>query len=914
MFVPSRLFSGVTALALWAATMVVPAAAPSPRPNIVVILADDLGAHDLGVTGSRFHETPNLDRLAREGMRFTQAYSACTVCSPTRAALLTGKYPARLKLTDWIAGHDYPEAKLLPPVDWQKQLPLAERTLAERAKSAGLVTAHIGKWHLGGDGFAPEDQGFERNLGGYFRGQPPSYFAPYGLPKLADGPAGEYLTDREGTEAVKFIAENRDRPFFLNYWPYAVHTPLQAKAGLVEKYRRKTAPAGSSQTNATYAAMVESLDAAVGRILRALDEAGLTERTIVIFTSDNGGLVLGKEPPTSNAPLRSGKGSPYEGGLRVPLIVKWPGVTKPGSESAEPVITMDVAATVASALANAAGGAATAEPLNDGLDLAPLLRDPAALLGREYLGWHYPHYHPGGATPYSAIRAGEWKLIQYYEDGRHELFHLAADPGEQNDLAAAQPERVMELARKLSDWQGKVGAQWPMNNPAHQPKPLPQAADGSVLLHSRNAAVHGTTLRYEPMPFKNTLGWWGRAEDWADWGFTLDRAGTFEVELLQGCGNGHGGSEVNVEVGGMTLPFVVEETGHFQNFVPRRVGRVTLATGTYKLALKPQRKPGGAVMDVRQVRLVPVGGEAPAPTTRAFLAAKRVVFLGDSITYGGEWVEFVETWLRLKFPAAEVEFLNLGLPSETVSGLSEPGHAGGSFPRPGVHERLGRVLEKAKPDLIVACYGMNDGIYYPYGDGRAKAFQDGIRRLRERAAHEGIRVVHITPPVFDPLPLGGHTLPAGRDAYPQPFEGYNDVLDRYSAWLLSQRASGWEVVDAHGPMNRFLADHRRTDPKFLLAGDGVHANTQGHWLIAREVLRQLGAPDELVSADSPEALVKSHPQAGGVLKLVQQRQRTQKDAWLTYVGHIRPGMNQGKPLEEANREAAEVTAKLRALQ
>lgn len=879
-------------------------AAETEPPNVVLIFTDDLGAHDLGVTGSRFHETPNLDRLAREGMRFTQAYSACTVCSPSRAALMTGKYPARLKITDWIAGHDAPKAKLKPPVDWVKQLPLAETTLAERAKSAGYATAHVGKWHLGPEGFWPGEQGFDVNVGGYFRGQPPSYFAPYGIPTLADGPKGEYLTDREGEEAVKFIAANRDQRFFLNWWPYSVHTPLQAPAELVEKYRRKAAQLGGAQTNAVYAAMLERLDTAVGKVLRALDDAGVAGRTVVIFSSDNGGLVLGPNPPTSNLPLRAGKGSPYEGGVRVPLLVKWPGVTASGSTSAEPVITMDVAATVANALAKA--------ELPDGRDLRPLLENPAAKLGREALGWHYPHYHPGGATPYAAIRAGDWKLIQYYEDGRHELFNLAADPGEQQDLAAAQPDRVMELAKKLFDWQGKVGAQWPMYNPAHEPQPLTQNADGSVLLHSRSAAVHGSVLRYEPMPFKNTLGWWGRAEDWPNWGFTLTQGGSFEIELLQGCGWGHGGSDVNVEIGDVKVPFVVEETGHFQNFVPRRVGRVTLTTGTHTLALKPQRKQGGAVMDVRQVRLVPVAeGPAPATPTLGLLSAKRVVWLGDSITYGGEWGEFAETWVRLQFPKTELEFLNLGLPSETVSGLSEAGHAGGSFPRPDAHERLGRLLEKAKPDLIVACYGMNDGIYFPFGEDRFRKFQDGIKRLRERAAHEGVRVIHLTPPVFDPQPLAGRTLSAGRDAYPQPFEGYNGVLDRYADWLVGQRTNGWEVVDIHGPMNRFLAEQRRTNPQFLLAGDGVHANTQGHWLMARELLRHWGADATVVNADQPEALLKSHPRGADVLKLVQQRERVLKDAWLTHIGHQRPGMSAGKPLAEAEAEARDLAVKLR---
>ncbi len=456
-------------------------------------------------------------------------------------------------------------------------------------------------------------------------------------------------------------------------------------------------------------------------------------------------------------------------------------------------------------------------------------------------------------------------------------------------------------------------------HPAPEGEVVVQKPTGEILLRAHDATTHSVTMRYEPATNKNCLGYWVNPADWADWEFTVLKPGAFNVEVWQGCGNGNGGSDVDVEVGGERLSFVVEETGHFQNFVPRRLGRVKLATpGKHTLVIQPQRKQASAVMDVRKVRLVPVGSGAepapePAPGARDFLAARRVVFLGDSITYGGEWVEFVETWLRLTYPGTEVELLNLGLPSETVSGLSEPGHAGGAFPRPGVHERLGRVLEKARPDLIVACYGMNDGIYYPWSEERAKAFQDSMRRLRERAAHQGVRVLHVTPPVFDPIPILGRTLPAGLAEYPSPYRGYNEVLDRYSEWLVAQRKSGWEVVDAHGPMNRVLDGHRRTDPKFLLAGDGVHANTQGNWLIAREFLRHLGAPSALVSSETPDALVKSHPHGVEVLKLVQRRQRGQKDAWLTHVGHVRPGMSKGKPLAEADREAAAVAEELRAL-
>ncbi len=296
-----------------------------------------------------------------------------------------------------------------------------------------------------------------------------------------------------------------------------------------------------------------------------------------------------------------------------------------------------------------------------------------------------------------------------------------------------------------------------------------------------------------------------------------------------------------------------------------------------------------------------------------FLKAHRVVFLGDSITYSGEYIEFVETYFRMKFPTNSVEFINLGLPSETVSGLSEPGHAGGAFPRPDLHERLGRVLEKAKPDLILACYGMNDGIYYPFGEDRFKSYQTGIQRLREAAAKAHAELIHLTPPVFDPLPLKGRTLPAGLPEYSSPYEGYNDVLDRFSAWLLAQRSHQWQVVDIHSPMNRFLAEQRRANPNFFFAADGVHANSQGHWLIAREILRFIGAAAEVVASDTPEPLLRMHPRGAEVFQLVKQRQHLLKDAWLTEVGHKRPGMAKGKPLPDAERQAEELLQKIRRL-
>ncbi len=576
------------------------AQAATPRPlNVVLIVADDLGAHDLGVTGSTFHETPHLDRLAADGLRFTQAYSACTVCSPSRAAILTGRYPARLKLTDWIKGHERPEAKLRVP-DWTMHLPLTEVTLAEHLQRAGFFTGHLGKWHQGGEGFEPEKQGFAVNLGGDHRGQPPSYFSPYGLPRLPDGPPGEYLTDREGEEAVKFIQAHRDQPFFLNYWPYAVHTPLQAPAELIAKYTAKASRLGGRQTNATYAAMLERLDTAVGRIRDALATHGLTDRTLVVFTSDNGGLVLGRQPPTSNHPLNAGKGSPFEGGHRVPLIAAWPGVTRAGAVCAEPVMGIDLLPTLLDAV-----GLAASTGKVDGVSLVPVLRDPTRTLGRA-LFWHYPHYHPGGATPYAAVRAGDWKLVQYYETGINALFNLVTDPGESRDLGPEQPAKAMELARQLFAWQGNVGAQWPMPNPAWKQPTLAAQPDGRIVLHSRDAAVRSEVLRYEPQPFKNTLGWWVKTNDFAEWTFAVPRPGRYELSVLQGCGNGSGGSEVAFTVGAQQQVMAVLETGGFQNFTNRVVGQFALEAGNQTLSVKPLRKPGGAVMDLREATLRPL--------------------------------------------------------------------------------------------------------------------------------------------------------------------------------------------------------------------------------------------------------------------------------------------------------------------
>lgn len=446
--------------------------ARSNKLNVVLILADDLGWTDLACFGSDLHETPHLDRLARGGMKFTQNYSACTVCSPTRAALMTGKYPARLHITDWIPGQMPDNPKLLVP-DWTKYLPLDEITLADAFKAAGYATASIGKWHLGTDEYYPTRHGFDINIAGTDKAQPPSYFAPWNIPTLTEGKAGDYVTDRLGEEAARFIEQSRDKPFFLYLPHFAVHTPIQGKPELVEKYKNKIKP-GLNHVNPGYAAMTESLDAAVGRVLTKLDELKVADRTIVVFTSDNGGRV----PTTSNKPLRVGKASAYEGGVRVPLIVHWPGVTKPGSVTDTPTITMDLFPTLLEITGVSVpkpdptrGGSKTGAPGRDGVSLVPVLRQSGGL-SRSELCWHYPHhqhYQLGGAMPYGAIRSGDFKLVEFFNDRHVELYNIREDIGEEQDLAAAMPQKADELRARLHAWRREVGAQMPTPNPNHNP-------------------------------------------------------------------------------------------------------------------------------------------------------------------------------------------------------------------------------------------------------------------------------------------------------------------------------------------------------------------------------------------------------------------------------------------------------------
>ena len=441
------------------------------KPNFVFILIDDLGWADVGCFGSKFYETPNIDRFASQAMRFTDAYAACPVCSPTRASIMTGKWPARLHITDWIAGEgNKPSNKLRIP-DWQKYLPLTETTIAKALKSAGYTSAAIGKWHLGGPDYYPEHHGFDVNVAGGDIGHPGSYFWPFvgrgkkennRVPGLAaaGGKEGEYLTDRLTDEAEKFIAANKDKPFFLYFAHYAVHTPLMAKPDKLAKYEAKKPV--DEQKNATYAAMIESVDDSIGRILRQLETLGLAENTVVVFTGDNGGLW---PLSTSNAPLRAGKGFPYEGGIREPLIVKWPGVTKPGATCSVPVSSIDYFPT----LLEIAGVPLPGKV--DGLSFVPLLKQ-AGVPARDALYWHYPHYWggvPPRVRPFGAVRADDWKLIEFYEDMNVELYNLKDDLGEKHDLAKEQSAKVEELRAKLHQWRESVGAQMPTPSPNYTP-------------------------------------------------------------------------------------------------------------------------------------------------------------------------------------------------------------------------------------------------------------------------------------------------------------------------------------------------------------------------------------------------------------------------------------------------------------
>ena len=451
-------------------------AAIAARPNIVVFLIDDMGYMDIGANNTNcFYETPNIDSLAESGMRFTSGYAANPVCSPTRYSIMTGKYPSRVDATNWFSGR---RNGRFAPAALYDRMDQSEITLAESLGEQGYLTAFVGKWHLGPtEEFWPEHQGFDVNVGGHNRGSPPGgYFSPYKNPRLEDGAEGEHLPERLTREAIDVMKSAGDRPFFVYLSFYSVHTPLQGRQDLIDKYKAKGNGsrdeddfAGEEQVwpvdrerkvrvkqnHAVYAAMVEAMDEHIGDVLSFLKTSGLEENTIVCFTSDNGGLSTSEGSPTSNLPLRGGKGWTYEGGIREPFIVRWPGVTSPGAVCDVPVMSLDLFPT----LVTAGGGKIHRKMTVDGVDLSPVLSGKGAIK-RDSLFWHYPHYSNQGGFPSGAIRNGPWKLIERYEDGKVHLYNLDLDIGESTDVADEHPNRVTSMRQELHEWYRTVDAKF----------------------------------------------------------------------------------------------------------------------------------------------------------------------------------------------------------------------------------------------------------------------------------------------------------------------------------------------------------------------------------------------------------------------------------------------------------------------
>ncbi len=477
--------------------LVLTASLPASATNVVFIMADDLGYMDVGFNNPEtFYDTPRLNALAGQSIRFTDAYAACPVCSPTRSSVLTGQYPARTRNTDFFGGpnefqempENYDAAKdgkfgpqknrPLLPAPYLGRLAADQLTLAEAFKEKGYATMFVGKWHLGPEGSYPEDHGFDVNIGGTELGGPyggKKYFSPYGNPKLTDGPEGEHLPDRLATEVSKFITTHKDQPFFVSLSFYSVHTPLIGREDLVAKYVKKRKDLGlkevfkpesprvnrTIQQHAVYAAMVEAMDQAVGKILDSIESNGLTRDTIVIFFSDNGGLSTSEGSPTSNLPYRAGKGWAYEGGIREPMLLRWPATAKAGAVCDTPVISTDFYPT----LLEACGIPARPEQHKDGTSFLPLLKDPAAAHPRAPLFWHYPHWGNQGGIPFSAVREGDWKLIRFHWKKGTELYNLADDPGETKDLAESRPEITKKLSAALDKLLTETDALLPTVNP-----------------------------------------------------------------------------------------------------------------------------------------------------------------------------------------------------------------------------------------------------------------------------------------------------------------------------------------------------------------------------------------------------------------------------------------------------------------
>ncbi|MFK5921259.1 MAG: sulfatase [Verrucomicrobiota bacterium] len=499
--------------------------AQSAKPNFLFILVDDLGRQDLSCEGSAFHETPNIDSIAQKAMRFSNGYSACQVCSPSRAAIQTGKYPARVGITDYIggtAGRNQPDkwkrnTKLLP-APYKMEMELEEVTIAEALHEHGYKTFFAGKWHLGHEGKGPEDQGYDVNVGGNLTGSPVGgYFPPYKNPALEDGPQGEELPVRLGRETAKFITANKDQPFFAMLSFYSVHAPIQCSKKRWEKYRAKAESMGlidreeprfvldrlqevrQVQDNPIYAGMMEAMDEGVGHALKALQENGLMENTVVIFTSDNGGVSSGDGYATSALPLRGGKGRQWEGGVRQPYYIQWPGVTD-GKRTDVPATGTDFYPTIL----DMAGVPLLPKQHQDGVSLVPVLK--GGTLAERSLFWHYPHYGNQGGEPSAIHLRDGWKLIHYFEDGRNELYHVGRDIGEQRNLYREYPERVEAMVKELKAWQKSVAAVEPTENPnwnaAAYEKSMKQLEEKGI---SKRDKQHANFLKADYVP---RGGWW----------------------------------------------------------------------------------------------------------------------------------------------------------------------------------------------------------------------------------------------------------------------------------------------------------------------------------------------------------------------------------------------------------------------
>lgn len=820
------------------------AAADSP-PNVVIFLADDLGWGDLGCQGHPRIQTPHLDQFAKQGMRLTQCYSACPVCSPSRSAILTGRTPYRNGVFTWI-----PEGRDI-------HLRRSEITLAKLLQEHGYNTCHVGKWHLNGlfnnpQQPQPNDHGYDWWMATQNNASPshkdPDNFVRNGKPVgKMEGFSAPLVVD----EGIRWLKEHRDptKPFLLSVWTHEPHLPIESDPQFQKLYQDISDP-----DQRQHHGNVTQLDHAFGRLMQTLDDLNLTDNTFVVFTADNGPEGDGDKGRTrgSTGGLRGRKRDVYEGGIRVPGLFRWPGHIVANSVNDTPVIGSDLFPTVL----EVASVPVPADRVIDGGTLLPLLMGKGTVKRSRPMYWRCAIARE---WPKTAMRSGDWKIVADEALTRFEIYNVQMDPQEKQEQSSAHPAKLAELQAQLTELNQEIEAEGP--------------------------------------------AWW-------------------------------------------------KDYDHS-------------------------------------------GRSTPIPGAGALLKARKVVFLGDSITYSGQYITYIESYLSSRFPDQVFEFLDLGLPSETVSGLSEPGHAGGKFPRPDVHERLERVLGKIHPDLIVACYGMNCGIYHPFAPERFQKYQEGIRKLRDLAHSNGAQVIHLTPPTFDPVPLKDRTLPIGQDKYDRPFRGYNNVLGRFSQWLLNQRSQGWTVIDIHGPMDAHLAARRMVSPEYLLAGDGVHANPTGHLLMAVQVLKSIPEaidPVEVVlnakagtsestgvseivtseqgvtfrwksripfvsdagwdsgslelakfaeevnryrlqitglpagtyevfdgstlvgkvshsEADQGVNLLAwkeltTNQRAAELLKTIQKRQRILCDAWLNEVGHLRPGMAKGMPVAEALQQAA----------